>query len=198
MKTRLFSLLALLSFTPACFAVSFDAEGYGSNLNGWNKKGFADYSFTDSSYRTHRPTMTKTPSGGLFLTTQVDLMSKKTSAAVCHLCLTFSSAGLLESMQIKGTVAGKSVDSGLVRRPEAPALAASGEGAAPVRPFHATDELVAGVFTAFDTELERALTARKADRKDLLSRIFSRGAFTADLSAGLRHNVNLILQNVGR
>ena len=197
MKILLTSLLSIMSLAPACFAVTFDMKSFGASLNGWDSHQVANYAFTDSKYRTHQPTMTRTPSGGMFLSAQVDLISRGSAAAVCHLNLTFSSAGLLESAQIKGSVAGKPIDTGLVMRPEPPQAPIAEEGAAPPRPFLATDELIKQVFVAFDGELETALTERKKDRKDLVSRIFSRGAFKSDLSAGLRHNLNLILQNVG-
>ncbi|MBK1884210.1 hypothetical protein JIN85_17455 [Luteolibacter pohnpeiensis] len=177
-------------------AVTFDMKSLGASLNGWDNHQTAHYSFSDTHYQTHQPTLTRTPSGGMFLSAQVDLISKGSAAAVCHLGLTFSSAGVLESAQVKGTISGKSIDTGLIRRPDAPQVSAAEESAEPPRPFHATDELINEVFVAFDGEMEKALGERKKDRKDLISRIFTHGAYKADLSAGLRHNLNLILQSV--
>jgi len=198
MKPLIF-LAALLLSTNA-FAVSFDTEGFGQSLNGWSKKRTATYDFTDAKYRTHIPTLTGTPSGGLFLSTQVDLLAAGDQRSTCHINLTFSSTGTLESAQIRGTVGNKAVDTGLIRRPEAPEAPIAAEGApAPVRrPFHATDELIAELFSVFDAEVKKVVDAKDKDRTDLFSRLSSGGSKRADLSAGLRHNINMLLQHTRR
>jgi hypothetical protein len=197
MKIKSLIFLSFLSIQPL-MAVSFDAETFGASLNGWDKKRTANYTFTEATYRTHAPAITPTPSRGIFLSMQVDLRSGMGNAAVCHLHLTFSSAGILESAQIKGLVGKRNIDTGLIRRPEAPVAPPVAEGAAavPVKPFHATDELVAELFTSFDGEMKRINAAAEGEKKDLLSRLSGKPAF--DLGAGLRHNLNLVLQNVRR
>ncbi len=194
MKTPLALIAIFVVAALPLHAVSFDLTGFGARLNGWTKNRSATYQLTDGSYRTHVPTVTATPSGGMFLSTQVDLL--KPGTATCHLGLTFSAAGFLESAQIKGMVDGAAVDTGLVRAPEPPSAMAPVEGAAtvPPRPFRPTDELIAALFSQFDTEVQKAIDAR-GERRDLFSRL-SKQAKSADLSAALRHNLNLILQNV--
>lgn len=197
MKTKL-TLLAALLFSLPAFAVTFDLDAFGTALNGWDKKRTANYTFTDAKYRTHLPTITPTPSGGIFVATRIDLLSGVGTAAICNLHLTFSSSGTLESAQIKGNVGHRSLDTGVVRRPDAPAAPAAAEGAVPVpaKPFHATDELVAELFSSFDGEMKRLNTAAEAEKRDLFARLAGKPAH--DLSAALRHNLNLILRSVRR
>lgn len=195
---KLLPLFVTLVLSSSAFAVTFNNDGFGGQLNGWHKNRTATYSFTDARYRTHMPTITATPSGGMFLTTQVDLLGGGKKGAVTYLSLTFSRSGVLESAQIRGTRGGKEIDTGMIRRPEAPAapMAAEGEAAAPAKPFHATDELINELFNRLDAELNKK-DAKEGERRDLFSRL-SGGSRQADLAAGLRHNINLILQNVVR
>lgn len=198
MKTTTIILVAILVSGPACFALSFDTGGFGLMLNGWKANRTTSYQLTDGHYRTHVPTITATPSGGMFLSTQVDLVVAGGKGATCHIGLTFSSDGALEMAQIKGTVENKALDTGLIRRPERPPLpvAMEGETPQPPRPFHATDEMIAELFSAFDAEMKRVVAAGEGERRDFFSRLSKKGASSADLSAGLRHNVNLLLANV--
>ncbi len=199
MKFQIIPLLATLALASTSFAASFDTDGFGSRLNGWQKNRTTTYSFTDAKYRTHVPTVTYSPSGSMFLSTRIDMLSSVGNGAICQMHLTFSSSGSFEAGQIKGTINCKSFDTGLVRRPEVHSAPAPAEGAtAPPPPaLNATDELIAEVFISFDGEMKR-LNDAKAARKDLFSRLSGSSVKSADLSAGLRHNLNLILQNVSR
>lgn len=198
MKFQIIPILATLAISSSAFAASFDTEGFGSRLNGWQKNRTASYAFTDAKYRTHVPTITYSPSGTMFLSTQVDLLAAAGKGAVCQIGLTFSSSGVLEGAQIKGAIGSKSLDTGLIRRPEAPVTAPVAEGAAatPPRPFHPTDEMIAELFMQFDAQMKKFTEAKETWRSDLSSRLAGNNVKSADLSAGLRHNVNLMLQHV--
>lgn len=200
MKPHTATILATLALASSALAASFDTEGFGSRLNGWRKDRTATYSFTDAKYRTHSPTITYAPSGTMFLSTQVDLLALAGKGAICQIGLTFSSSGVLEGAQIKGSINGKALDTGLIRRPETPSspVPAEGEAAPPPRRFNATDEMIAELFTRFDTEMKKVTESKETFRSDLSSRIAGNNVKSADLSAGLRHNVNLMLQHVGR
>ena len=200
MKLQIIPILATLAFSASAFAVSFDTEGFGSRLNGWRKDRTASYSFTDAKYRTHIPTITFSPSGSMFISTEVDLLATAGKGAICQIGLTFSSCGVLEGAQIKGAIHNKALDTGLIRRPEAPAVAAApADGAGvPPRPFHATDEMMAELFSRFDAEMKKVTEAKETMRSDLFSRIAGNNVKSADLSAALRHNINIMLQNVSR
>jgi hypothetical protein len=202
MKHHIIPILATLALGSSTFAASFDTAEFGARLNGWQKNRSATYKFTDATYRTHIPTITYTPSGTMFLSTQIDMLAAAGKGAICQIALTVSPSGVLEGVQIKGDVSNKAIDTGLVRRPEAPAVApapadGSTEVAAP-RPFNATDEMIAELFASFDTEMKKVTEAKGSLRSDLFSRIAGNTVKSADLSAGLRHNLNLMLQNIVR
>lgn len=201
MKFQIIPLLASLVLPSTAFAVSFDTENFGARLNGWKKDRTAVYSFTDAKYRTHSPTITYSPSGTMFLSTQVDMLALSGKGAVCQVGLTVSPSGVLEGAQIKGTIGSKSLDTGLIRRPEAPAMPAPAEGnaaAAPARHVSATDEMITELFVRFDTEMKKFTEGKGSMRSDLFSVMSGNNVKSADLSAGLRHNVNLMLQHISR
>ena len=125
MKFQIIPILATLTISSSAFAVSFDTEGFGTSLNGWRKDRTANYAFADAKYRTHIPTITFSPSGSMFISTEVDLLATAGKGAICQIGLTFSSYGVLEGAQIKGSINNKALDTGLIRRPEAPAVAAA-------------------------------------------------------------------------
>ena len=192
-------LLALALITPA-FAVGFDTEGFGQRLNGWKKNGTTLYYFTNAQYCTYKPIMTQTTVGGIYITTQVDLIAFGDAGAVSHIDMTFSSGGTLLSAQLRSTIGRKTIDTGLVRRPEAPTppAAVEGEPAPKVMPFHAAEELIIELFNRYDTEMRKISEGKDAEKRDLFSRHGgSKNAKTANLAAGLRHNCNLMLMHVG-
>ncbi|QTN31458.1 hypothetical protein HZ994_03645 [Akkermansiaceae bacterium] len=190
------TLLALALITPA-FAAGFDTEGFGQSLNGWKKNGTALYDFTDATYRTHKPTITDTPGGGIFVSTQVDLVLFGDNGAVSHIDMTFSSGGMLLSAQLRSTVGRKTIDTGMVRRPEPPAqpVMVEGQPAPKVPRFDATEELIFDLFSRFDVEMRKVSEGKDAEKRDLLSRFSNKNAKSANLAAGLRHNVNLMLKS---
>ena len=191
-------LLALALITPA-FALGFDTEGFGQSLNGWKKNRTALYDFTDASYRTYRPTITDTAGGGIYISTQVDLILFGGNGAVSHIDMTFDSAGVLQSAQLRSTLSNKTIDTGLVRRPEAPVppLAVEGQPAPKVAPFNGTEELMIELFNRYDIEMRKVTEAKDAEKRDLFSRLGgSKSAKTANLGAGLRHNCNLMIKHM--
>lgn len=200
MKTT--ALLILLALSALAGAVSFDADGFGLSLSGWRKNRSAVYSLADGNYRTRMPSITATPGGGIFLSTQVDYLTG--GGATCHLQLTFGPSGTLEGAQIKGLVAGRNLDTGLVRRaqPQPAPAPVEGDASAPPPPAplrgHPTDELIAELFTSFDNEFRRVAEAKEKQKRDLFSRLSRSSPRSADIAAGLRHNLNLILQHVHR
>jgi hypothetical protein len=192
-------LLALALITPA-FAVGFDTEGFGQRLNGWTEKGTTEYHFTDAQYRTYKPTITETTDGGIYISTQVDLIAFGSYGAISHIDMTFSAGGTLLSAQLRSTIGRKTIDTGLVRRPESPEppVAVEGEPAPRIMPFHATEELIIELFNRYDTEMRKVSEGKDAEKRDLFSRLGgSKNAKSANLAAGLRHNCNLMIQSVG-
>jgi hypothetical protein len=190
-------LLALALITPA-FAVHFDSDGFGQQLNGWKKNRTTVYEFTDATYRTHMPTITETPGGGIFLSTQVDLVAFGSNGAVSHIDLTFDRRGTLLSAQLRSTIGRKVIDTGLVRRPEAPEAPVVAEGQPkPVQPhFDATAELIVELFNRYDVEMKKLTEGKDAEKRDLFSRMSGgKDAKSANLAAGLRHNINLMLKH---
>lgn len=193
------AILISIALIAPTLAADFDAEAFGQSLNGWKKDRTAVYEFTDASYRTHMPTITATPGGGMFVTTQVDLLAFGDSGAISHIDMTFSSGGTLLGARLRTTVGRKTIDTGLVRRPEEPvaAPAAEGQPAAKPMPFNGSDELLIELFNRYDTEMRKISEGKDAEKRDLFSRMAgSRNAKTANLSAGLRHNCNLMIQHV--
>jgi hypothetical protein len=178
-------LLALTLITPA-FAVGFDTEGFGL------------YDFTDAQYRTFKPTITETTDGGIYISTQVDLIAFGDAGAISHIDMTFSRGGTLLSAQLRTTVARKTIDTGLVRRPEPPVapIAVEGQPAPKVMPFNATEELIIELFNRYDAEMRKISEGKDAEKRDLFSRFGrNKNAKSANLAAGLRHNCNLMIQH---
>lgn len=192
-------ILALAMAAPA-FAVGFDTEGFGQSLTGWSKDRTATYKFTDATYRTYIPTLTATPGGGLYISTQVDLVAFASQGAISHIDMTFTADGTLISAQLRSSLAGKTIDTGIVRRPEPPAapLASDGEEKPVLVTYDGTGELIFDLFNRYDAEMRKITEGKDAEKRDLFSRLGGRNsAKTANLPAGLRHNVNLMLQHVG-
>ena len=194
MKTILFALALV---TPA-FAVGFDTEGFGQRLNGWKKDRTTVYDFTDATYRTYAPTITATPGGGMYISTQVDLVAFGGQGAISHIDMTFSRDGTLLGAQLRTTIGRKIIDTGLVRRPEAPAppVMVEGRQAPAVIYFDATGELIIDLFNRYDQEMRKITEGKDAEKRDLFSRFSNKNAKSANLAAGLHHNANLMLQSI--
>lgn len=194
-----FIFIALVLVTPA-FAVRFDIDSFGSYLNGWDKKSNAStYSFTDATYRTQSPTITGTSSGGLYVSTQVDLLAFGGQGAVSHIDLTFNSQGVLLAAQLRSTIGKKTIDTGLVTRAENSAPLATAEGQPAATPiFTPTEQLINELFNRYDVEMRKISEGKGAEKRDLFSRFGNKNAKTANLAAGLRHNLNLMVSSIRR
>ncbi|MDP4624832.1 MAG: hypothetical protein NWT08_06825 [Akkermansiaceae bacterium] len=192
-------LLALALVTPA-FAVHFDIDAFGGYLNGWDKSNTSTYAFTDAHYKTYSPTITGTPSGGLYVSTQVDLLAFGGQGAISHIDLTFNSSGTLVSAQLRSTIGRKIIDTGLINRAEEPVATAPVEGQPAPKPpvFNQTEQLINELFNRYDAEMRKVTEGKDAEKRDLFSRFSNKNAKTANLAAGLRHNVNLMLASTRR
>lgn len=187
--------LALALITPA-FSANFDSEAFGKRLNGWQKNHSAYYQLTESNFRTYKPSATKSPEGGMALSTQVDLVIFGGQAALSHIDMVFSVDGILLSAQLRSSIGRKTIDTGMIKRPEAPAVV-EGEKA-PVK-FNGTEQLLTELFQRFHGELARITEEKDSEKRDLLSRLFgSKNTKFENLEAGLRYNADLILQHVSR
>lgn len=189
--------IALALITPA-FAVHFDVDAFGGYLNGWDKKSnTSTYPFTDATYRTHSPTITGTSSGGLYVSTQVDLLAFGSQGAISHIDLTFNSRGILVAAQLRTTIGQKTIDTGLVTRAEDSAPIAPVDGQPATKPvFTPTEQLINELFNRYDMEMKKVTEGKDAEKRDLFSRFGNKNAKTANLAAGLRHNLNLMLSSV--
>ena len=191
MKT-LVSITTSLLMVASASAVYLDINGFGASLNGWRKGRFACYEFVDGHYRTHVPTVTRLTSGGMFVSTRIDQGAGSTN--IVHLELTFSADGRLMIGQVKGTIAGKKVDSGLVTRAEDIEVTGDGAPQLPVDPLSPADRLAADMFAALDADIVKNAEGEE-ERVDLVGRLFG-SKNKANLAGAARHNYNLILQEI--
>lgn len=184
------SLLSLLS----AGASSIDTESFGASLNGWKKNRTASYSINNSGYRTHQPTVTETTDGGMFVSTRIDRgRCFGSKGATCFLELTFSPAGTLTVGQIRINAEGMQLNTGAVAR----RVETATEGEEAISLVSPTESLVQELFTRLDSELAKLDKAEdKGGRRDILGRLSNSDESTANYSAALRHNLNLLLANV--
>lgn len=191
--------LAITGFAPAS-AVTLDSQAFGASLNGWRKDRTAVYDINNNSYRTHQPTATRTKGGGLFVSTRIEEGSRSSKRAVCFLELTFTPEGHLVGAQIRATLEGKRLDTGLVTRAaELPAPVVDEGGAKPTKAWETpTSRLVNELFSRFDTELNKldVKDDDKPKRRDIFGRL-SASNKGKDIPAAVRHNLNLLLASVG-
>ncbi len=201
MKFLLTFCLLTLGLIAVASAASFDSAGFGAKLNGWDKSGKAVYELSDTTYTTHKPMVSTGAGGGMFVSARLDVLAHAGKGAVCHLSLNFNSAGALQSIQIKAQVHGRAIDTAVVRREDQTAelvQSADEEGggepvAKPVQKLNPTEAMVAEVIRRFDLEMKKMVKNTPPVRKDLFSRLSKQQVETADLSGGLRHNINLML-----
>lgn len=173
---------------PSAQAVHIDVQGFGERLNGWQKGRYAEYSFADGNYRTHQPTITQTTGGGLFVSVKID--QGRGSKNILHLELTFAADSRLLIGQVKGSFAGKKVDTGQIQRL---LPAAAGDEAAPEL-LNPTQQLAAELFAALDANILKNAEGSE-DKTDLLGRMFG-DKNKMNISGAVRHNFNLLMQEV--
>lgn len=189
-------LLAIgLSSATSTFGQSINLEGLGQSLNGWNKNRTATYTIDNRTYRTHVPTVTPNLDGGVFLSTRIDHLGGLRPDAVCYLELTFTPQGYVGSSQIRITMNGQKLNTGQVLRERSPESGEEGAvGSADWRSSHM--KMVLDLFAKLDTEFGKMEEKEKSGKRDLWGRFNGSQLDTADLSAALRHNLNLILAHV--
>ena len=193
-KLFLSSIAALAMVVPAS-AVVFDVDTFGQSLNGWRKNRTASYSIDNHSYLTHKPTVSPSPAGGIFVSTRVEhrpTLGKKTTS---YIELSYSSEGTLITAQIRIMAGDKQINTGLISRPAlAPAPVEGQPLVANPEPWNnATRILIQDLFKSLDSEFAKVAKQDLEGKKDVFSRVFGKGYQSADLSAALRHNLNLMI-----
>ncbi len=200
MKKLLLTLLASASFAGPAAAVYFDTNAFGQSLNGWKKNRTALYSIDNNTYRTHVPTLSPTPGGGMFVSTRVDHRPRMGKLISSYLELTFSPQGHLITGQIRLSLDGKRITTGQIER-EPNAVEPPADSEAPIIPNAEpwkTPEgtLVASLFKAYDAEMNKLSKTEGAGKQDIFARMFGKSFDHTDLAAALRHNLNFVLKNV--
>jgi hypothetical protein len=193
-KLFLTSIAGLVMLLPMS-AVTFDVGSFGQSLNGWRKNRTASYSIDNHSYLTHKPTVSPSPGGGIFISTRVEhrpTLGKKTTS---YIELSYSSEGILITAQIRIMAGDKQINTGLVSRPALAPAPADGQPAVEnPEPWNsATKILIQDLFKSLDTEFAKVAKQDLEGKKDVFSRVFGKGYQSADLAAALRHNLNLIM-----
>lgn len=198
MKTLLISAFTSVVLLWPSSAAQFDTESFGQSLNGWKKSRTASYSIDNHAYRTHRPTISPTPGGGIFVSTRVEHTPRIGKLTTSYIELTFSPSGILLTGQLRVVVKGQQITTGLISRAPQAAPPASGEKTPhdPTPWNTPTTQLVNDMFKALDTEMTKLAKSDLAGKRDLFSRLFSKDYGSADLAGALRHNLNLILRHV--
>lgn len=184
-----------LSGLSSAFGLGVNVESLGESLNGWSKKRTASYTVDSQKYRTHVPTVTENLDGGIFVSMRVEHLSALRADATAYLELTFTPSGYVGAAQVRLTMNGKKYNTGQILRPEE-RISLEGEiGSADWRSTHL--KLVLDLFNKLDAEFakEDKAEGQKAKR-DLWGRLNSSRLAESDVSAALRHNLNLLLANV--
>ncbi len=194
-KQFLTTALGSLSLLCSAQAVTIDLEAFGADLNGWRKDRTASYTIHKHPYLTYRPTMTPNSAGGVFISTRVDHKPPLGKKMTSYIELNYADDGTLLTAQIKVMAGALRLNTGAISRP---ALApTTGEGGAPApdpEPWlDPTTRMVNELFTALDAEFAKLSKRDQDEKKDVFSRVFGKGHQTADLSAALRHNLNLLI-----
>ena len=195
-KNLFVTVIAGLSFLLPASAVTIDTQAYGESLNGWRKNRTAFYSIDNHSYLTHKPTVSPSPDGGIFVSTRIEHAPRFGKKTTSYLELSYSAAGTLLTIQIKIMAGDLRLNTGLISRPALIATPAEGEVPAVALPWTTpTKTMVDNLFKALDTEFAKLSKKEQEGKKDVFSRVFGTGSKSADLSAALRHNLNLLLRH---
>ncbi len=194
-KTLIVSAFTSIVLLLPTSAVQFDVESFGQSLNGWRKNRTASYTIDNHAYRTHRPTISPAPGGGIFVSTRVEHAPRIGKLTTSYIELVFSPTGILLTGQLRVVVKDQQITTGMITRPPLPT---KGEGEAPVvdpTPWNTpTTQLVNDLFKGLDTELGKLAKSDLAGKRDLVSRLFTKDYGSADLAGALRHNLNLMLK----
>ncbi|MGE9270327.1 MAG: hypothetical protein ACQKBU_05940 [Verrucomicrobiales bacterium] len=109
-------ILASILLIPAGRAdVAIDVEAFGESLGGW-KKDVVDYQLSASEYRTHKPEITPSPDGGIFLSIRID-HRRGWLASDDHAVLeiAFAPDGTVSNAKSTLAIQGKTIASDLIR-----------------------------------------------------------------------------------
>ena len=214
MKLKLIAGLAWLATILSAGAVEFNVNEFGSRLGGWqdSKGAAAKYKSSNSYYRTYRPTITRTPKGGLFISTKIQHLYSWGAVDTSFLEMTFDSSGEIMGAQVKIKMGGRAFDTGYVKPEPIPVdpafaplpVAPAGGEPAPLPPVQMT-EIVVELFKRLDEQISKWAQEgadEQKKRRDLVSRI---GRWNSKVSAGrgnmsavIRHNYNMIAASVGQ
>lgn len=106
--------LALLTFSVWA-DVAIDVEALGESLGGW-KKDTVEYELSGSEYRTHKPEITPSPDGGIFLSIRID-HCRGWLASDDHAVLeiSFTPDGTVSAAQSTLAIQGRTIASDLIR-----------------------------------------------------------------------------------
>lgn len=186
-------LAAGLSVVTPAFGLGVNVEGFGQTLNGWRKDRTAVYTLDNQTYRTHVPTVTGNADGGIFVSTRVDHIAGGKSNAVCYIELTVTPSGYVGASQIRINIGEKDLNTGIVLREfnEAGEMTASDWQTSYTR-------MVIDLFSRLDTEMEKEDDDEKSSgARDLWGRLNGSKLDNANLAAALRHNLNMLVDNIG-
>jgi len=112
---RRLSLCLLLLASLVKADVAIDVDAFGESLGGW-KKDVVDYELSGSQYRTHKPEITPSPDGGIFLSIRID-HRRGWLASDDHAVLevTFGDDGSVTTAQSTLAIQGRTIASDLIR-----------------------------------------------------------------------------------
>lgn len=108
-----FSLLLLGASAQA--TIELDTDAFGESLGGW-KKGTVEYSHSGANYRTHRPEISPSPDGGIFISVRID-HRRGWLASDDHAVLevSFGPTGAVTSAKSTLAIQGRTIASDLIR-----------------------------------------------------------------------------------
>ena len=160
--------------------VMLDYQAYGQSLGGWEgkKAKVAEYEMAANRYRSHRPDVSPTPDGGLFISVRIDhLRGFFASDDYASLEMTIDVTGRLVSTKSSISIQGKRVTSDLI----AGGIRGAGSASTGVSPAESV--------VALGTDLVANLTEK-------LSRETKVEPGRVTFPAVVRHNLNLVYQAI--
>ncbi len=109
----------IISSTNPIFmsTLQFNMAKLGQQLTGWDKKNgtAAEYTSADSNYRTYKPTVSPTPTGGLFISTKLDHIRGMAADDHAQVEMEFAANGVIISSRVVMAIQGRtSLDTGLI------------------------------------------------------------------------------------
>ena len=140
-------------------------------------------------------TVTQNLDGGIFVSMRVEHLSLVRPDATAYLELTFTPSGYVGAAQIRLTMNGEKYDSGQVLRAQDDVTELGAIGSPDWRSAHM--KLVLEVFAKLDADFKKEEGEENKGKRDLWGRLNGSQLDEANVSAALRHNLNLLLTNVG-